>query len=352
MPKIITEKQLDFDDVLIKQQPSDLRSRSEVDLIAKYKFKYGKPEYQGTPIMASNMGSIGTFEMAEAFAANNMFTCIRKYYSLDKWKEFLEDKKDLSNFAVCCSLKEKYQETMHQVLEYRPDIEYICIDIANGGINVFQDLIKKIRAQYPEKVIIAGNVCTEELTKKLILAGADIVKIGIGPGSACTTRKQTGIGRPQLSAIIGCAEVAHKLGAHIIADGGCQEPGHIGTAFAGGADFVMLGGMLSGTTETHGAIINISGKRYKRYYGDSSGHKEVNSVGANGVSEGRKMLIEHKGPISVIIKDILGGVRSTCTYTNSPNISDLSDNAEFYLINSSHKLNTSIVNDSISIEEK
>ena len=151
---------------------------------------------------------------------------------------------------------------------------------------------------------------------------------------------------------MGCGAVAHKLGAHIISDGGCQEPGHLAAAFAGGSDFVMLGGMLSGYTETNGDILEISGKQYKRYYGDSSGHEEVNKVGKSGAAEGRKMLVQHKGPVETILKEILGGIRSTCTYTNSKNIMELADNSEFYLINSAHKLNTSIVDSSISIEEQ
>jgi GMP reductase len=219
------------------------------------------------------------------------------------------------------------------------------LDVANGGVDRFSDFVKQIRSEYPEKVIIAGNVCTSELTAKLIDAGADIIKLGIGPGSVCTTRAKAGVGRPQLSTILECAKTAMDMGARVIADGGIQEAGHVGIAFGAGADFVMIGGMLAATDETFGsAILDVNtGIKYKKYYGDSSGHKDVNPIGSHGTSEGRQLELVAKGPVEQVLLDILGGLRSTCTYTNSKNLEDLKNNTEFYRVNPHFKINKSLI---------
>ncbi len=140
-------------------------------------------------------------------------------------------------------------------------IRYVCIDVANGYTESFVGFVAKFREAYPRITVMAGNVVTGEMTEELILSGADIVKVGIGPGSVCTTRSMTGVGYPQLSAVIECADAAHGLGGRICADGGCTTPGDVAKAFGGGADFVMLGGMLAGHDECAGDVVEQDGRQ-------------------------------------------------------------------------------------------
>ena len=209
---------------------------------------------------------------------------------------------------------------------------FICLDVANGYTERFVSCLEHVREKYPKTVIMAGNVVTGEMVEELILSGADIVKIGIGPGSACTTREKTGVGYPQLSAIIECADAAHGLGGHVCADGGCTTPGDVAKAFAAGADFVMLGGMLAGHDESLGEIIEENGKKFKRFYGMSS--KEVMErhhgvVADYRASEGRSVNVPYRGPVKDTIFDILGGIRSTCTYVGAHRLKELSKRTTF-----------------------
>lgn len=143
------------------------------------------------------------------------------------------------------------------------DVRLICLDVANGYSQAFLDTIRKYRASFPKHVILAGNVCTGEMTAQLLAAGADIIKIGIGPGSVCTTRIQTGVGAPQLSAVVECCSVAHSLGGLVISDGGCSVPGDVSKAFGAGGDFVMIGGMFAGHDESGGETVSINGVQFK-----------------------------------------------------------------------------------------
>jgi GMP reductase len=202
------------------------------------------------------------------------------------------------------------------------------MDIAN----ILLILLKKTRKVFKDKVIIAGNVVTGEMVEELILSGADIVKVGIGPGSVCTTRVKTGVGYPQLSATIECADAAHGLGGHIIADGGCKMPGDVAKAFGAGADFVMLGGMLAGHDESGGQVIEKDGKKYKEYYGMSSKtamEKHSGGVANYRASEGKTVTIPYRGPVANTLQDVLGGVRSTCTYVGARKLKELSKRTTF-----------------------
>ena len=257
--RILEDIKLDFRDVLILPKRSTLASRKEVSLERNYTFRNSKQTYRGVPIMAANMDGVGTFEMAEALAEYGMFTCVRKQYTSTEWfdwyrhlaenniKELVPD-----NVAISTGTSSADFDKLKLILAGISAIRFICIDIANGYSEHFGDYVARVRAEFPDKIIIAGNVVTADMTQELILRGADIVKVGIGPGSVCTTRIQTGVGYPQLSAIIECADAAHGLGAHIIADGGCTCPGDVAKAFGAGADFVMLGGMLAGHDEEIG----------------------------------------------------------------------------------------------------
>ena len=265
--RIDQDVKLDYKDVLIRPKRSTLSSRREVTLERGFTFRNYEADfpdnikhehYRGVPIMASNMDSVGTFKMATTLAKQCIFTCLVKTYSADELIEFFDtDDYERTNYVAMSigtsqSDFEKLQEVMSKV---DGNLKYVCMDIANGYSEHFAQHVKKVRDAFPHIVIIAGNVVTGEMTEELILNGADIVKVGIGPGSVCTTRIQTGVGYPQLSAVIECADAAHGLGGHIIADGGCTCPGDVAKAFAGGADFVMLGGMLAGHNEGGGDVI-------------------------------------------------------------------------------------------------
>ena len=166
-------------------------------------------------------------------------------------------------------------------------------------------------------MIIAGNVVTCRNDRTILLAGADIIKVGIGPGSVCTTRKQTGVGFPQLSAVLECADAAHGIGGHIISDGGCTVPGDFSKAFGAGADFVMAGGYFAGHTESGGDLIEEDGKKFKLFYGmssDTAMNKHSGGVANYRSSEGKTVKIPYKGSVKDTLLDLLGGIRSTLTY--------------------------------------
>ena len=241
---IENEVKLDFKDVLIRPKRSTLSSRSNVDLIRPFTLRNSRVEYSGVPIIAANMDTTGTFEMAEALGKYDLSVALHKHYSEDEYVAYFNGLKRKSTAFYSMGITDNDLKKFKAVMERAPGaIEYLCIDVANGYTEIFVDFVSKIREEFPHLAIMAGNVVTGDMTEELILAGADIVKVGIGPGSVCTTRKMTGVGYPQLSAIIECADAAHGLGGLICSDGGCTRPGDIAKAFGGGADFVMLGGM-------------------------------------------------------------------------------------------------------------
>ena len=238
---------LDFSDVLFRPKRSTLSSRKEVTLHRTYQFKHSGQEYTGIPIMAANMDGVGTIAMAQSLQEMDLFTCLIK--NIDDIPVNLNPER----YAVSTGTSEQDFVRLRELLTHCPDTKFICIDVANGYSEHFGEFVSKVRKEFPIHTIIAGNVVTADMTQELILRGADIIKVGIGPGSVCTTRIKTGVGYPQLSAIIECADAAHGLGGHIIADGGCTCPGDVAKAFGAGADFVMLGGMFAGHDEGGGA---------------------------------------------------------------------------------------------------
>ena len=351
---------LDFKDVLIRPKRSTLASRKEVDLSRTYMFKHSGQEWTGVPIMAANMDGVGTTAMTQALYEHKMFTCLTKTHQREDYQDII-DKIGGNYFAVSTGTSERDLNKLISIVSYYGNIRFICIDVANGYSEHFGDFVAEVRRLYPTHTIIAGNVVTADMTQELILRGADIVKVGIGPGSVCTTRVQTGVGYPQLSAIIECADAAHGLNAHIIADGGCTCPGDVAKAFGAGADFVMLGGMLAGHDEGGGNIITerfktnkiskcelnkdgkldiydyeVEEKKIVQFYGMSSEtamNTHHGGVASYRSSEGRTVSIPYRGPVNNTVLDLLGGLRSTCTYVGAQCLKQLSKCTTFIRVN-------------------
>ena len=356
---------LDYKDVLIRPKRSTLKSRSEVSLERKTNFRNYEPDfdigdyhYRGIPIMAANMDGVGTFKMADKLAEGEIFTCLVKTYSAEELIEYFSGPIERTE-CVAMSIgtgESDYNKLFQVVKEVANKLKYVCMDIANGYSDHFAAHVRKVRNEFPDLVIIAGNVVTREMTEELILAGADIVKVGIGPGSVCTTRIQTGVGYPQLSAVIECADAAHGLGGHIIADGGCTCPGDVAKAFAAGADFVMLGGMLAGHDEGGGEIIEkfyktnelvegswdkhvIERKQFVQFYGmssDAANKKHFGGLKDYRSSEGREVLVPYRGAVTNTVQNILGGIRSTCTYAGAKRLKHLPKCATFVRVNNQY----------------
>lgn len=332
--RIETELKLGFKDVMIRPKRSTLKSRSQVSLERNFTFRNSQRKWTGIPIIAANMDTVGTFEMAEALSKEKIITAIHKHYTIQEWSDFLTNQPEsiYDYIALSTGIGKDDESKIQKILDLHPKINFLCIDVANGYSEHFVAFLRKIRKNFPDKTIIAGNVVTGEMVEELILSGADIVKVGIGPGSVCTTRIKTGVGYPQLSAIIECADAAHGLGGHIISDGGCKIPGDVAKAFGGGGDFVMLGGMFAGHDESGGEIVEENGMKYRLFYGMSSQtamDKHSGGVAEYRASEGKTVKVSYKGSVSETVKDILGGVRSTCTYVGASTLRELSKRTTF-----------------------
>ncbi len=332
--RIENDVKLGFKDVMFRPKRSTLSSRAQVDVERNFKFLHTGIEWTGVPVMAANMDTVGTFEMAKVLAGMKMFTAVHKHYPIEEWSGFLSlAPRGIENFiAVSSGTGSQDLVTVEEIINNHPRLKFICIDVANGYSEHFVSFVKQARTKFPDKVIMAGNVVTGEMVEELLLAGADIVKVGIGPGSVCTTRVKTGVGYPQLSAIIECADAAHGIGGQIISDGGCTTPGDVAKAFGAGADFVMLGGMLAGHDESGGEVIEKDGKRYKQFYGMSSStamEKHAGGVAEYRASEGKAVEVDYRGPVEQTIQDILGGLRSTCTYVGAGRLKELTKRTTF-----------------------
>ena len=325
--RIEEDLKIDYSDVLFRPKRSTLSSRKDVNLKRTYKFKYSNSEWSGIPIMAANMDGVGELTVAEKMSEFDMITCLTKQHDIKKLNQYKKIKTIYKNIALSVGIKKEDFNMLDKLLKEFNFIKFICIDVANGYSERFSKFIKSVREKYPTKTIIAGNVVTADMTQELILNGADIVKVGIGPGSVCTTRIQTGVGYPQLSAVIECADAAHGLGAHIMADGGCTCPGDVAKGFGAGADFVMLGGMLAGHDEGKGKIVKNNGNKYIEFYGSSSitaNEKHYGGLSDYRSSEGRVVRVKYRGKIKNTISNILGGIRSSCTYVGAPSLKQLS----------------------------
>mmetsp|Transcript_12788 Transcript_12788/g.17769 ORF Transcript_12788/g.17769 Transcript_12788/m.17769 type:complete len:365 (+) Transcript_12788:79-1173(+) len=330
--RIENEIKLAFKDVLIRPRRSTLRSRSEVSLECKYTFRHSDQTWQGVPIIAANMDTTGTFEMCKALSKHKMLTAIHKHYTVDEWKKFVKENPEcLDYIAVSSGTSDNDFKKLVEIVD-SCKVSTICLDIANGYSEHFADTIRRVRKQFPKITIMAGNVVTGDMTEELILAGADIIKVGIGPGSVCTTRKKAGVGYPQLSAVVECADAAHALGGKVISDGGCTNPGDMAKAFGAGADYVMAGGMFAGHSESGGQLVTINGKQFKEFYGMSSAtamKKYVGKVANYRASEGKTIRVPYRGNVEFTVLDMLGGIRSACTYVGSATLEALSSRTIF-----------------------
>ncbi len=318
--RIIDDTKLDFSDVLISPKRSQLTSRKEADLTRNFTFLHSNHTWTGIPIIAANMDHTGTIAMAHVLMEYPMLTALCKFIKSSEWGWN-------KNIIQTVGLDQNLDE-----LNYEG--QWVCLDVANGYTERFNDYVALMRNHEATKkrIIVAGNVCTPEATEQILLAGADIVKIGIGPGSVCTTRKMTGIGYPQLSAVIECADAAHGLGGHIVADGGCTVVGDIAKAFGGGADFVMLGGMLAGHKECEGEVEGDT----MTFYGMSSEEAQLKYYGgkkSHRASEGKKVQVPYKGNVADTIDEILGGLRSSCTYAGARTLKALPKCTTFVKVN-------------------
>lgn len=373
MQKIINETKLDFDDVLIRPKRSTLSSRSEVCIQREFKFKYSSRKLLAVPIVVANMDTVGTFSMAKTLCKQQAITCLHKHYSIDEYVAFYTDpnilNKDLVFYSIGTSNKDldKTINVFDQIKQKNFSTPNICLDVANGYTEQFVKTLYRLRNLFTDSIIMAGNVVTPEMTEELIIHGqADIVKVGIGSGSVCTTRLKTGVGYPQLSAVMECADAAHALGAHICSDGGCKVVGDICKAFGGNTDFVMLGSIFAGCEECEGEweyeyrceirdddgrfvqgwwqpldpqTQSKSRKKNLKYYGMSSKNamdKYHNGVAKYRTTEGKCVTVPYKGSAEDIIYDIYGGLRSACTYIGADKIKDFGKKTTFIQVNNTH----------------
>ena len=334
--RIEDDIKLDYSDVLIRPKRSTLTSRYDVDMNREFQFFHSKKKWTGVPIMASNMDTVGTPEMYKELFQHNMITCPARHYLNGPSAELtafrLRNDAGIYGHNLCMmgGIDDLTTLTTHNL-----KWDFIGIDVANGYTISVIEAVKSLRYHVPDATIVVGNVVTADMTQELILAGADIIKVGVGPGSVCTTRIKTGIGYPQLSAVMECADAAHGLGGHIIAVGGCTNSGDIVKAFAAGADFVMIGGMLAGHDECDGVVKD----GMMQFYGMASEsamsrhnvpHREYRGV------EGKTVSVPYKGPVKDTIIDILSGIRSACTYVGAKRLKSLSKCATFVRVNNTH----------------
>jgi len=354
--QIKNELQLDFKDVLIEPKRSSLISRAEVSILKSYTFLHSEFDWMGVPIIAANMDTVGTMTMAKKLAKHQCMTALHKHYTVEKLVEFFSKKTNNEDVEILEQNKHAIQHSFYSMGIIDKDLEkfnrvfqevgywdegnkqgikMVCLDVANGYTQSFVKFLREFRKKYPRLIIMAGNIVTGNMAEELLFSGADIIKVGIGPGSACTTRKIAGVGRPQLSAIIDTADAAHGLNGHICGDGGCTVPADIVKAFGAGGDFVMLGGMLAGHMESELEIIKKNGGNYLPFYGMSSSQamdKHVGGVAEYKASEGKAVEIEYRGTVEKTILDILGGIRSACTYVGAKNLKELPKRTTFYRV--------------------
>jgi GMP reductase len=343
--KIEHDMKLDFNNVLIRPKRSNILSRNDVDLEREFIFPNSTKKWKGVPIIAANMDTIGTFEVYQVLSQHKIITCFHKFYRIEHFKHYLENNVlDKNYYMISTGINDDDFVRLQEIVDYL-DCDFICIDIANGYLETLITFCQKVRNRYPDKILVAGNVVSREMVEELIINGkVDIVKCGIGGGSACITRMKTGVGMPQLSCIIECSDAAHGVNGFIIGDGGITNPADMCKAFGGGADFVMCGGIFSGHDENPGDVIEENGQMYKLFYGMSSElamNKYYGKMEKYRSSEGRVIKVKYRGKLADTILDYLGGLRSCCTYINAKNIKNIPKCTTFLLV--SQQLNTSLV---------
>ena len=339
--KVDSDTKYDFTDVLIRPKRSTLSSRSEVNLVREFNFKYSKKSWSGVPIISSNMDSVSSVEVFKVLSKQKCLTCFHKYIDIHNVIQACQEGYDSNYFILSTGItSENFENLKTQVQTLKDnniETHFICIDVANGYMFKLLDFCKKVRTEFPNITLIAGNVVTREMVEELIInAEIDIIKVGIGSGAVCTTRLQTGVGMPQLSAVMECSDAAHGLDGMIVSDGGACFPGDLSKAYGGGADFVMLGSMLAGHNECPGDKVIENGQEYKLFYGmssDTAMNKHHGGVASYRSSEGKTVKVKCKGSINDTINNILGGIRSTCTYVGASRLKDLNKCCTFIKVN-------------------
>ena len=349
--RIDNDVKLDFNDVLIRPKRSTLTSRKNVDLERTFTFMHSGRTWTGVPVVAANMDTTGTFEMARALAERRMIPALHKHYSVEELKEFFADFAEPDYVAYSLGIRDEDFEKLTAVLDagLGDKFNFIVLDVPNAYLERFIGKVKALRALCPKHTIIAGNCVTNEITEEILLRGADIVKVGIGSGSACTTRRMTGVGYPQLSAIIECSDAAHGISnpatgvGLVMSDGGAVYPCDAAKAFCGGTDFLMSGQFFSGFSQSGGALVEKNGEEFKEYYGMSS-HAAMKShyggVAKHRASEGREVLLPYKGDVRDFIDELFGSLRSTATYIGALKLKEFSKRTTFLLVN--NQLNRSL----------
>ena len=340
--KLLDDTKYDFSDVLLLPKRTEYSSRSEVCLERSFRFKYSPFVWTGVPIIVSNMDTTGTLEMAKSLQAHKVLTCLHKYYTVQDIQTAINNGLGIEYFAVTSGIQPADLEKLDSIMAHIQP-KFVCLDVANGYMSRFIETCASVRAKYPDIVIIAGNVCTSEGVQALVVDGkVDIVKIGLGNGSCCTTRKQTGIGMPQFSAVMECSDTAHGMDAHIISDGGIQVIGDFAKAFGAGADFVMSGSMFAGHEESGGEKVCETDektgetKTYKIFYGMSSEtamNKYHGGVAKYRASEGKTVRVPYRGEVANTILEVMGGIRSSMTYIGAKKIKDIAKCATFVRVN-------------------
>lgn len=342
--RIENDPKLDFKDVLIRPKRSTLSSRAEVDITRTLRFMHTGRTWTGFPLVAANMDVTGSIGMARALLRHGAMVALHKHYPAETLIDFFNGPDAASAFYTLGTGEADWEK--FEAVKAKAPVGFLCIDVANGYTEKFVEIIARAREQNPNAVIMAGNVVTGDMTEALILAGADIVKVGIGPGSVCTTRKMTGVGYPQLSATIECADAAHGLKGLVCADGGCTVPGDIAKAYGGGADFVMLGGMLAGHDECEGEIVTelvdgVETPTRMVFYGmssDTAMKKYSGGVAAYRASEGKTVTVPYRGPVDATMQEIMGGVRSMMTYIGATRLKEVPKRTTFVMVGA--QLNT------------
>lgn len=329
-----TTSKFDFADVLlapslIDASNTEVKSRADVSLEVTYQFPHSETTYTGVPIIAANMDNIGTFKVHDVFSRNNMCVALTKTTTIEQWKMHF-DRNLLPNnntAMVSIGLADSDLDMLSEIVKHTP-VKFICMDVANGYLPAFARQIEKVRKLYPKMIIVAGNVVTPDAIEVLHRAGADCYKVGIGSGSVCSTRLIAGTGFPQLSALMECYDKVYELGGHMVSDGGCTNAGDFAKALVT-SSFVMSGGFFAGYNETGTTLYGMSStKAMNIHQGGVAKHR---------TSEGHEInLPKSNGPLQDRIDQLLGGLRSACTYQNVNNLIDFKQKASFVRVNQHH----------------